>query len=100
MLGLGLFCAIMALALTAEREAQALIAGREYETNLLYDVLTPGARARSVQVLAHDPKLRSLEKADVLYLGAHNGVDVLYDRTAKHTVIVPAGAVSMILQPQ
>ena len=68
--------------------------------NWIYDLLTPATAARNVQVVAHDPKLLSLEKAKVLYLGAHGGTDVLYDRTAKHTVLVPAGNVTLILPPR
>jgi hypothetical protein len=98
-LGLAFFLAVMALVLTAQRDAEARIAGRAYETNWLYELLTPGAMARSVQVIAHDPRLRSLEKARVLYLGTHDGTDVLYDRTAKHTVLVPAGSLTLVLPP-
>jgi hypothetical protein len=85
--------------LTAQRDAEARIAGRAYEPIWVYKLLTPGARARPVQVIAHDPRLRSLEKAQVLYLGAHEGTDVLYDRSAKHTVLVPAGSVTLLLPP-
>jgi hypothetical protein len=98
-LGLGFFLAVIALILTAQRDAEARIAGRVYETNWVYKLLTPGARARSVQVIAHDPRLRSLEKARVLYLGTHDGTDVLYDSTAKHTLLVPAGSVTLVLPP-
>jgi hypothetical protein len=99
MLGLAFFLAVMALVLTAQRDAEARIAGRAYETNWVYELLTPGAMARSVQVIAHDRRLRSLEKARVLYLGTHDGTDVLYDRTGKHTVLVPAGRLTLVLPP-
>jgi hypothetical protein len=100
MIGLGFFLAVMTLNLTAQREAEARIAGRPYETSWVYELLTPGAMARSVQVIAHDPRLRSLEKAEVLYLGSNQGADVLYDRTAKRTMIVPAGNVTLIIPSQ
>jgi hypothetical protein len=57
MLGLGCFLAVFALAFAANDAARAQIAGRRYETNLLYDVLTPGAVARPVEVIAQDPRL-------------------------------------------
>jgi hypothetical protein len=41
-----------------------------------------------------------LEKAEVLYLGTHGGTDLLYDRTAKRTVMVPAGSVTLVLPLQ
>ena len=87
----------MVLGLTAQRDAEARIAGQQYETTLMYRLLTPGAMARSVRVIAHDPKLQSLEKAEVLYLGTHDGADLLYDRTAKRTVMIPAGSVTLVL---
>jgi hypothetical protein len=96
-LGAGLFYAVVALTLTAQQDAQAQIAGRKHETIWLYDLLTPGAVARPVEVIAQDPRLRSLEKAQVLYLGTHDGMQVLYDRTKKHAVLVPGGSVTLIL---
>jgi hypothetical protein len=48
-------------------------------------------------VIAQDPRLRSLEKAQLLYLGTHDGMQVLYDRTNKHVVLVPTGSVTLVL---
>jgi len=97
MLGLGLVMAVFALAFAADDAARAQIAGRRYQTNLLYDVLTPGAVARPVRVIVQDPRLRWLEKAQLLYLGAHDGMQVLYDRTKKRAVLVPTGSVTLML---
>jgi len=97
MLGMGFFLAVFALAFTAQRAAQAQIAGRSYKTNMIYNILTPAAVARPVKVTAQDPRLRSLEKAQLLYLGTHDGMQVLYDRTKKHAVLVPTGSVTLIL---
>jgi len=35
--------------------------------------------------------------AQLLYLGAHDGMQVLYDRTKKHVVLVPTGSVALVL---
>jgi hypothetical protein len=99
-LGLGFFLAVALLADVAERDAQARIAERKYETNWVYHLLTPGEVARPVELIAHQPRLRSLEKAKLLYLGSHDGTEVLYDRTAKHAILVPAGSVTLMLRPQ
>lgn len=99
-LGLGFFLAVALLADMAERDAQARIADRKYETNWVYHIFTPGEVARPVELIAHQQRLRPLEKAKMLYLGTHDGTEVLYDRSAKRAVLVPAGSVTLILRPQ
>jgi hypothetical protein len=96
-LALAFFVGVFALSLAADHDARARIAGRSYKTNMIYNILTPAAVARPVKVTAQDPRLRSLEKAQLLYLGTHDGMQVLYDRTKKHAVLVPTGSVTLIL---
>jgi hypothetical protein len=100
MLSLGFFLGFGTLVLAAERDAQARIAGQTYKTNFIYEILTPGAVTRPVEVIAQDPRLRSLETTQVLYLGSHDGMQVLYDRTKKRALLVPAGSVTLILPPR
>ena len=54
-----MFIGHFALGFAAHAVAEAQIAGRRYETNLIYYILTPGAEARPVELIARWDGLRS-----------------------------------------
>lgn len=46
---------------------------------------------RPVRVDAIEPQFRRLQRAQLIYLGTNAGAYVLYNRTARHAVLIPSG---------
>jgi hypothetical protein len=95
--GLLLVMFVIYLNNAAEHAARDAIAEKpmfQSAGDLPADVLLNVA-ARPVEVVAVESRFRSFERQKLLYLGAQDGVYVLYDIVKKKTYLVPSGAIAL-----
>jgi len=68
--------------------------GADLPANILLNL-----QVRTVKVEAIAPQFRPLQDAQLLYLGTNAGAHVLYNRTARQTLLAPSGAVALRFDP-